>query len=125
LARDGTSAALNANGLARTASLRAESLAAIGQALDRRDVSRAALQAYEASLALVNDAAVRAAYLDLKARKGFRVVNHSVDADLAEPRVCVQFSEDLVKSGIDYASFFTVDDAAPRAITASGRQICV
>lgn len=125
LARDGTSAALNAYGLARTASLRAESLAAIGQALDRRDVSRAALQAYEASLALVNDAAVRAAYLDLKARKGFRVVNHSVDADLAEPRVCVQFSEDLVKSGIDYASFFTVDDAAPRAITASGRQICV
>ena len=125
LARDGTSAALTAYGLARGASLRAGSLAALGQALDRRDVYRPALQAYEASLALVNDAAVRAAYLDLKARKGFRVVDHTVDADLAEPRVCIQFSEDLVKSGVDYASFFTVDDAAPKATSAGGRQICV
>ncbi|RIK89023.1 MAG: hypothetical protein DCC69_00370 [Hyphomicrobiales bacterium] len=125
LARDGTSAALIAYGLARSATPRAQGLAALGQALDRRDVYRAALTAYEASLALVNDAAVRAAYLDLKARKGFRVVNHSVEADLAEPRVCVQFSEDLVKSGVDYASYVTVDEAAPAAVEAGGRQICV
>ena len=125
LSRDGTSAALIAYGLARSAGMRAQSLAALGAALDRRDVYRAALTAYEASLALADEAAVRAAYLDLKARKGFRVVNHSVEADLAEPRVCVQFSEDLVKSGVDYASYVTVDDAAPRAIEAGGRQLCV
>ena len=125
LARDGSSAALNAYGVARSATPRAQSLAALARALDRRELSRPALQAYEASLALVNDAAIRAAYLELKARKGFRVVNHTVDADLAEPRVCVQFSEDLVKSGIDYASYLTVDDAAPKAISAGGRQICV
>jgi uncharacterized protein YfaS (alpha-2-macroglobulin family) len=125
LARDGGSAALNAYALARSATPRAAALAAVAQALDRRELSRPALQAYEASLALVNDAAVRAAYLDLKSRKGFRVLNHSVDADLAEPRVCVQFSEDLVKSGVDYASYFTVDDASPRAISAGGKQVCV
>ena len=125
LARDGASAALNAYGLARSATPRAASLAAVAQALDRRELFRPALQAYEASLALANDATVRAAYLDLKARKGFRVVNHTVDADLAEPRVCVQFSEDLVKSGVDYASYLTVDEAAPRAISAGGNQICV
>lgn len=125
LARDGGSAALNAYALARSATQRAQSLAAVARALDRRELPRPALTAYEASLALVNDAAVRAAYLDLKARKGFRIVNHTVDADLAEPRVCIQFSEDLVKSGVDYAAFVTVDDAAPRAASASRRQVCV
>ncbi len=125
LARDGSSAALNAYALARSVTPRAQSLAAVAKALDRRELSRPALQAYEASLALADDAAVRAAYADLKSRKGFRVLNHTVDADLAEPRVCVQFSEDLVKSGIDYASYLTVDDAAPKAVSTSARQICV
>ncbi|MEO4000253.1 alpha-2-macroglobulin family protein [Mesorhizobium sp. CAU 1732] len=125
IARDGTSAAINAYGLARTTDRRAETLSVMGLALDRRELFRPALQAYEASLALVNDATVRAAYLDLKERKGFRVVNHTVDSDLAAPRVCVQFSEDLAKSGTDYASFVTLDDAAPAAVEASGQQICV
>lgn len=123
--QDGMSAALNAYALARTASARADSLAAVGLALDNRDLYRPALQAYEASLALVDDASVRAAYLDLKARKGFRVVNNTVEADGAAPRACVQFSEDLAKSGVDYAPFVTVDDAAPKAIETSGTQLCV
>lgn len=123
--RDGMSAALNAYALARTASARADSLATVGLALDRRDLYRPGLQAYEASLALVDDASVRASYLDLKTRKGFRVVNHTVEADGAVPRACVQFSEDLVKSGVDYAPFVTVDDTAPQAVETSGRQLCV
>lgn len=122
---EGLSAALNAYPLTRGANERAQSLAAIGLGLDRRDQGRPAIQAYEASLALVNDAEVRAAYLDVKARKGFRVIDHSIDADLAAPRVCVQFSEDLVKSGVDYMPFVTVDGAAPAAIEAKGRQVCV
>jgi uncharacterized protein YfaS (alpha-2-macroglobulin family) len=122
---EGLSSALTAYPLSRSATLRAQGLAAIGLGLDRRDFGRPAIQAYEASLALVNDAEVRAAYLDLKARKGFRVVDHSVDSDLAAPRVCVQFSEDLVKTGVDYMPFVTVDGAAPAAIDAKGRQLCV
>ena len=123
--RNAASAALNGYSLARTLGLRAESLAVVAETLDGRDLYRPALQAYEASLSLVNDAGVRAAYLDLKERKGFRVVGHSVDADVAAPRACVQFSEDLVKAGVDYAQFFTVDDAAPAAIEVSGQQVCI
>ena len=93
--------------------------------LDRRDYFRPALQAYQASLALVNSAEIKAEYDDLKARKGFRVVDHTIDSDNAAPRVCAQFSEDLVKSGVDYAQFVTVDDAAPKAVEAGGKQICV
>ncbi|MBX3569124.1 MAG: alpha-2-macroglobulin family protein [Rhizobiaceae bacterium] len=125
LARDGTSAAWNAYQYLRTTAGRADALAAIAVGLDRRDMFRPALQAYEASLALVNSAGVRADYEDLKARKGFRVVEHTIDADTASPRVCAQFSEDLVKAGVDYSTFVTVDDSAPKAVEAKERQICV
>ena len=67
-------------------------------------------------MALVNSAEIKAEYDDLKARKGFRVVEHTIDSDNAAPRVCAQFSEDLVKQGVDYAQFVTVDDAAPKAV---------
>ena len=125
LQSDATSAAYNAYLLLRTASTRADALAAIAVGLDRRDLFRPSLNAYEASLALVNFASVRAEYEDLKARKGFRVVEHKVEADSASPRVCAQFSEDLVKAGVDYAPFVTVDEAAPKSVEAEGRQICV
>jgi uncharacterized protein YfaS (alpha-2-macroglobulin family) len=123
--RDATSAAWNAYRLSRATPTRAEALATIAAGLDRRDLFRPALQAYEASLALVNSAGVRADYEDLKARKGFRVVEHTIDADIAAPRVCAQFSEDLVKAGVDYSTFVTVDEAAARAVEAKERQICV
>ena len=83
------------------------------------------MQAYEASLALVNSPAVLSEYQDLKARKGFRVVEHSVDADTTAPRICAQFSEELVKTGVDYAQFVTIDGAAPKGVEAKGKQICV
>ncbi|WP_353645389.1 alpha-2-macroglobulin family protein [Mesorhizobium sp. WSM2239] len=123
--RDFTDAALNAYKLVRTAAARADALALLAAGLERRDLYRPSLEAYEASLALVNSANVRAEYEDLKARKGFRIVDHSIDADSASPRVCAQFSEELVKTGVDYAPFVTIDDAAPKAVEAKDRQICV
>ena len=125
LPRDSTSTAYNAYLLSRTAADRAESLTLLARGLDKRDMFRAALNAYEASLALDNSASVRAEYEDLKARKGFRVVEHSIDADTSSPRVCAQFSEALVKTGVDYAPFVTVDDQAPKGIEAKDQQICV
>jgi len=119
-----TSAAFNGYNFTRTASARAEALALLAAGLDRRDLYRAA-QAYEASLALVSSSAVRADYEDLKARKGFRIVDHSVDADTSAPRICAQFSEELLKTGVDYSQFVTVDGKAPRGVEAGDKQICV
>ncbi|RUW77417.1 PAN/Apple domain-containing protein, partial [Mesorhizobium sp. M1E.F.Ca.ET.063.01.1.1] len=120
-----TSAAFNAYKLVRTAKTRAEALALLAAGLDKRDLFRPAIQAYEASLALVNSPAVQADYADLKARKGFRVIEHTVDADSSSPRICAQFSEELVKTGVDYSQFVTVDNAAPKAVEAKDKQICV
>lgn len=123
--RDATSASWFAYQTSRTKDERAQALAVMAQALEKRDASRPALQAYEASLDLVNSASVRDAYEDLKARKGFRIVNNTVDNDNAAPRICAQFSEELVKSGVDYSSFVTLDNGAPKAVDAKDRQICV
>ena len=122
---DATSAAYLAYQASRTKPERATALALLAQALEKRDLARPALQAYEASLALSNNATLQAAYEDLKARKGFRVVDHSVDNDNASPRICAQFSEELVKTGTDYASFVQLNGAAPKAVDAKGKQICV
>ncbi|MCO5084642.1 MAG: alpha-2-macroglobulin family protein [Rhizobiaceae bacterium] len=125
LRNDATSSAYNAYLVTRTAAQRADALAKIAVGLDKRDLFRPALQAYEASLLLVNSPAIRAEYEDLKVRKGFRVVNHSVDSDTATPRVCAQFSEALVKTGVDYSTFVTIDNQAPKAVEAKDQQICV
>lgn len=39
------------------------------------------------------------------AKYGFRIVEHTVESDLAAPRLCVQFNEELVQSGVDYATY--------------------
>ncbi|SFI57161.1 hypothetical protein SAMN04515648_0560 [Phyllobacterium sp. CL33Tsu] len=125
IAGQATLAALNGYQLTRTASSRADALAALAAALQNAENYRAALSAYKASLELVYDKTVAAAYADLKARQGFRVVNHTIDADSATPRACVQFSEPLVKMGTDYAPFVTLNRAPPKAMEASGSEICV
>ncbi|MIL09715.1 hypothetical protein BZU93_28040, partial [Salmonella enterica subsp. enterica] len=124
LLRDATSAIYNSYQLQRTASGRADTLTVMARVLDKRDLFRPSLQAYEASLALVSNSNVRAEYQDLKARKGFRILDHTVENDTSNPRVCAQFSEDLVKVSTDYSTFVTVDGQAPKAIEAKDRQIC-
>jgi uncharacterized protein YfaS (alpha-2-macroglobulin family) len=125
LPREATSAALTAYGLTRTADLRAEALAVLAQALERRELFRPALEAYKASLALADSAPIRQAFLDLRSRKGFRVVDHSVDADTLVPRICVQFSDDLVKSGSDYSSYVTLDGKPASGVEKEDRQLCI
>ncbi|MGH6859024.1 MAG: PAN domain-containing protein, partial [Phyllobacterium sp.] len=125
LAGQAALAALNGYQLTRTTQSRADAVAVLAKALQNSESYRAALNAYKASLALVDAKPVEAAYLDLKARQGFRVVNHTIDADSATPRVCVQFSDPLVKMGTDYTPFVTLNGAPPKGLEAKGSEICV
>ncbi|WP_420847969.1 alpha-2-macroglobulin family protein [Nitratireductor luteus] len=125
LQRAGTSAGVIAYRLSRTAYDRADALAALAAALEKRTLFRPAISTYEASLALRSSPEVQALYAELKRTKGFRVVDHSVDSDSATPRVCVQFSEELVKSGVDYSQYLTVDNGRAAAIDRSDQELCV
>ncbi|MFW8646084.1 hypothetical protein ACOJBO_43635 [Rhizobium beringeri] len=116
--------ALNGYELTRTTAKRAEALAVLATALERNANYRPALDAYKASLALVGAKDVQAAYLQLKSTQGFRVTEHTVDADSATPRACVTFSEALVKT-TDYTPFVTLNGEAPKALETKDKQICV
>ncbi|UVC09776.1 alpha-2-macroglobulin family protein [Rhizobium sp. TH2] len=121
----GLSASINAYNLTHTKTSRAKALAILAKSLENNSSYRAGLNAYKASLKLVDDGTVRVAYEDLRFRQGFRVTGNTIDNDSANPRACIQFSEDLVKEGVDYSSFVTLDGVAPKALDAKGSQICV
>lgn len=118
-------AAFNGYQLSRTTQSRADALSVLATALQNAQNYRPALSAYKASLALVNSAKVQAAYADLRLRQGFRVTGNTIDNDSATPRACVQFSEKLVKSGVDYTPFVTVNGTTPKGVDAKDNQICV
>jgi len=125
LQRQGTSAAYNGYLLTRTASQRAKALATLARALEKRELYRPAIQAYEASLEFGSDAGIAAALDALRERYGFRVVDNTIDSDTASPRACIQFSEELVKTGVDYADFVTLDGRPAPAVVPGDRQLCV
>ena len=116
---------LNGYLLTRTASKRADALATLAKSLENAQNYRPALNAYKASLNIQSSAAVQAAYEDLRARQGFRVTGNSLDNDNAQPRACIQFSDKLLKSGVDYSTFVTLNGVAAKGVDAKENQICV
>ena len=123
---------LNASAAAYTAYQRAasrqakaEALAVLGEALKRRSMWRPAIEAYRASVALVDMPEVRTAFEALKAEKGFRIAEYKVEAETQTPRVCVQFSERLSPAQADPQKFIAVDGREPQALSIEGQQLCI
>ncbi len=118
-------AAWNAYERATTLEAKAASLWVLHEALKRRSYWRPAIDALKASLALAANTEVLAAYEKLVAEHGFRVVDYKIEADSAQPRLCINFSERLAPGQIDWAEYFKVDGKDPQAVTAEARQICI
>ena len=67
-----------------------------------------------------------AAALDEAAGKyGFRVLETDVQSDNANPRVCVNMSEDLVESGLDYTPYVQLPEPGLTVAPAGWRQLCI
>jgi uncharacterized protein YfaS (alpha-2-macroglobulin family) len=123
--RDVTAASIN--GFVRSAAPdnQAKALALLGDGFARREEWKLSYRSYRASLALVENPTVRADYERVIAEHGFRVVSHKVDSDLADPRICVVFSDDLPVSDPRLADFITVSGGDGLAIEPERRQICI
>ncbi|WP_375465343.1 alpha-2-macroglobulin [uncultured Methylobacterium sp.] len=109
---------------AKTAPEAAQALALLAEIQGGRAEWRPALEAYAASLALNDVAAVRETYESARAEHGFRILDYKVDSDAAAPRVCFTFSEALAPK-TDFAPFVAVSGATNAAVTAEGSQVCV
>ncbi|WP_137389785.1 alpha-2-macroglobulin family protein [Rhodoligotrophos defluvii] len=125
LPQDATAAALNAFETAPDAALRAEAVAALARALERRQLYRPAIEAYKASLALNASPSVQAAYDKLRRDQGFRVVDYTVDSDALSPRLCIRFSEPLARVEDGMSKFVTVNEKGPGEVQVEERQICI
>jgi len=122
--RNATSSAWLAYQRADGKALKAAALAELGKALEARSMWRPAIDAYAASLDVQEAKRVRMAYEKLRAERGFRVLDYTVESDAAAPRVCVQFSERLAK-GVDFATYISVDGGDPAGVAVDDQQICV
>ncbi len=119
------SSAVNAYLRAESAPLRHTALVTMADALERLGRGRDTV----AALRLAQNLAPRedtAALLDSAMGKyGFRIAENTVESDLARPRICVTFSEDLVAAGVDYSSFVQLSDPGLTVENGGWRQLCV
>uniref|UniRef100_UPI0032B60CD2 alpha-2-macroglobulin n=1 Tax=Xanthobacter sp. KR7-225 TaxID=3156613 RepID=UPI0032B60CD2 len=124
LADDALAAAYISYRRARTAVQESEALSFIARIYAGRGTWRAAIDTMKAALDLNETAADRAFFEKMKDEHGFRMLDYTIEADLAVPRVCAQFSEDM-KPGVDLAAFVQVEGMDKPAVTAEERQLCV
>lgn len=104
---------------------KAGALAVLSEALVRRSFWRPAIESLKASLTLKPDAAVRQRLAALKAEHGFRMTTYATESDSAEPRICLEFSEELDPKQADFSDFVSVGGKDPQSVTVEGRRLCV
>ncbi len=104
---------------------RADSLAALANALEYREMWREVIATYRLSLKLSPNEAVEAHLDDVVAQNGFRITDHVVDAEAASPRICAIFSSPLPYSTIDLSAYVVVADMPQASVEAEETQICV
>lgn len=111
--------------LATTKDTKAKALFVLGQALERRSYWRPAIDALRLSMEMADSQPTREAYDRLRAEHGFRMIDYKTDNDLASPRVCLQFSEDLSRTQSDVAKFVSLNGADPQQLAQEGHQLCL
>uniref|UniRef100_UPI003567637C PAN/Apple domain-containing protein n=1 Tax=Shimia sp. TaxID=1954381 RepID=UPI003567637C len=103
---------------------RVSTLMTLSELLIADDAGRRALSALRLAAAIQPRDDVLAALDDAVAKWGFRIEEHEVENNLAEPRICAKFNEDLVKAGVDYATYVKLPDQR-LAVQADDRRICI
>ncbi|MBT0957501.1 alpha-2-macroglobulin family protein [Alphaproteobacteria bacterium KMM 3653] len=124
LAKRGVNAGINAYLRAQFPQDQVAALEALATSLERSNRGKSMLQALRlANDILPNDQLTQR--MNSAAEKyGFRITDHEVQADSADPRICATFSEPLVKAGIDYAPYVQMPGVS-FAVDHSGRQLCL
>ncbi len=67
---------------------------------------------------------VLAALDDAIGKYGFRIIDSTVESNAAAPRICVEFSEPLVKAGTDYDPFVQRSDEG-LVVKVDGKSLCL
>ncbi|PVA10019.1 PAN domain-containing protein [Pelagivirga sediminicola] len=123
----GQQAALAAvNGYVRALSggARVNALLILADALERGERGREMVQALRLAEGIEPRADVVAALEDASAKYGFRIIDNSTDNDSATPRICAEFSGEVIAAGTDYTPFVRLPDPG-LVVQPEDRQICI
>ncbi|SNR37655.1 alpha-2-macroglobulin family protein [Puniceibacterium sediminis] len=116
--------AINAYLRAGSTPERVNALVALAQSLEALDRGREMIPALRLAESLQPRADVTALLDDAVGKYGFRVIDTTVEADSAAPRICAEFSEPLIKAGVEYAPYVRLPDQR-LVVQPSERQICI
>jgi uncharacterized protein YfaS (alpha-2-macroglobulin family) len=123
--QNASSTAYLAYSRATASNLKAAALATLAESYAARSFWRPAINAYKESLRLVDNADVRTAFDQVLAEHGFRMLDYTVDSDVASPRLCIQFSETLAFGRIDFSKFVSVNGEDPAGVRVQDSQLCI
>ncbi|MEY8842278.1 alpha-2-macroglobulin family protein, partial [Cribrihabitans sp. XS_ASV171] len=117
-------AALNGYLRADTVAAQVNALDILAQALEQADRGRDSVPALRLAAELQPREDILAALDRAIAQYGFRITGSQVESDAASPRICAEFSEPLVKAGVDYEPFVQLPSET-LVVQPQDRQICV
>jgi len=117
-------AAINGYLRAESDGARVTALGVLAEALERRGRGRDMIPALRLASDIQPRDEILAALDTAIGKYGFRITDSTVESDTDAPRICAQFSEDLVKAGVDYDPFLRLPEPG-LAVQAERRQLCV
>ena len=103
---------------------RASALVALAEVLEFTRRGRDMIPALRLAHSLQARRDIGAALDQAIGKYGFRITESTVESDSVTPRICAEFSENLVKTGVDYEPFVRLPDPS-LVVQAEGRQLCV
>lgn len=118
-----TAAAINGYLRAETPSQQSSALNQVAVALEQRGNGRQMIDALRLSQTLSRRDDTQALLDEAISKYGFRVLEHTVDSNAANPRICVTFSEPL-KDTVEYGPYVRID-ARDLPVEAEGQQVCI
>ncbi len=118
------SAAINGYLRSDTDGTQIAALMTLADALDAAERGRDMIPALRLAETIQPREDVQAALDRAIAKYGFRVVDSSVESDAAAPRICIEFSEPLVKAGVDYDPYVQRAESG-LVVQIDQRQLCV
>ena len=101
--------------------MKASALWVLHEALRRRSFWRPAIDALKVSVSLNPTAEAQETLDKLVAEHGFRITEYKVDADAAQPRLCIEFSSAWAWHGMAQYFKVTARTSGPKE---RDRQIC-
>ncbi|TAG10613.1 MAG: alpha-2-macroglobulin family protein, partial [Rhodobacterales bacterium] len=116
---------MNAYLRAENPALRHTILVVMADDLERNGRGRDMVQALRLAQSLQPRTDTEAALEVAIGKYGFRITETVVQSDLARPRICATFSEDLVAAGVDYSSFVQLTETGMVVEAGGYRQLCV